>query len=401
MFKRSNILQISIVVSMFLLSCQNSYGNSKWHWADSRLPQEKLTIPGVETEVVAALDTGAHFSVISKDLLDALGVALGDEVKDITVPVDGQVYNLRRSKPFSIYLSEDKIPLTISPFVFDTTSNVGSSRNNLAEFLTTYPLLLGMEDLWKTNFRINYKAKTSEFKAIKGENYLPRDKNLSFLLNVEIGGQTVNCLLDTGAPDIPGIYIPKKHPEFETLKSKFQNFFPQRQILSASGKTLTTHDVQGKVATFEGVGLYLEFEDAPDHEGVGDKCLIVGGVLNEAVIKRFGRNSIYTAGILPDVEYNRLGFSEIYYDANTEYFTLTELFPHGALASSGVKPGDILLSVQGVKMTIDNTPKTRLLMRGAAGQKLIVRVATPALETDTLNDVRDLTITLTDVLANQ
>lgn len=386
---------------MFFLSCQNSYGNSKWHWADSRLPQEKLTIPGVGTEVIAVLDTGAHISVISKDLLDTLGVALGDEVQDISVPVDGQVYNLRRSKPFSIYLSEDKIPLTISPFVFDTTSNVGSSRNNLAEFLTTDPLILGMEDLWKTNFRINYKAKTSEFKAIKDENYLPKVWNISISRDVEIGGQTVNCLLDTGAYDLPGVYIPEKHPQFKILKSKFQNFYPKRQIFSASGKTLSTHDVQGKIATFEGVGLYLEFEDAPDHEGVGDKCLIGGGVLNESVIKRVGRNSIYTAGILPDVEYNRLGFTDIYYDTNTEHFTLTKLFPHGALASSGVKPGDILLSVQGVKMTIDNIPKTRLLMRGAAGQKLIVKVATPALETDTLNDVRDLTVTLTDVLANQ
>jgi len=52
-------------------------------------------------------------------------------------------------------------------------------------------------------------------------------------------------------------------------------------------------------------------------------------------------------------------------------------------------------------MTLDNIPKTRDLMRGEAGEKLIVTIETPSAEPNNSAYIRDLTITLTDVLANQ
>lgn len=397
--KISNILTCVLILT-FLFGHQNSYGNSSWHWADSTIPQDKLVIVDSGIEIIVSLDMGAHVSVISKDLFDTLGGELGDEAEDITVPADGAVYNLRRSKPISIYLSDNKVPLTISPFVFDTSTTSKSTKKDFEKFLKTNPLILGMEDMWKTNFRINYSSRTSEFKVWKDKIPSPKGASISLLLDVEIGEQTVKCLVDTGAPDLPGIYIPKNHPKFETLKSKFKNFYPQRQVFSASDLTLATHDLEGKVYNFEGKGLFVEFEDAPNHDGVGDTCLIGGGILNESVITKFGPDSVHTVGRLPPVEYSRLGFSEIYYDPDSGHFTLTRLFPHGALALAGVKPGDRLLSVQGIEMTLENVQKTKALMRRDAGEKISVRVATP-LESGDSSDIRDLTVTLTNVLANQ
>jgi len=257
MTQRSSIMWLSLIASIFFFGCQENYENAQWRWADSRYPQEKFVIPGLEREITAVLDTGAHVSIANKDLLDTLGVKLTDQVENIIIPADGTTLNLQRSEPFIIYPFDDKIAIEISPFVFDPTMHNASTEKNLSKIMKSHPLVLGMEDIMKTHFQINYKNLTSRFKSFKTGNLPPINKNSSLLLSVEIGGEKVKCLVDTGAPDIPGIYIPKNHPKFDLLKSKFSNFYPSEQLFSASGFSLSTHDTYGKVASFKGTGLFV------------------------------------------------------------------------------------------------------------------------------------------------
>ena len=125
-------------------------------WADPLDPQVSVAFVGQNFSIAALLDTGANFSVIDKKLADEMNVKLSEEKVETYLPAAGRTVDLFIAKPFEITISANAVPLTISPIVIDFSAYEAGELDNIAFVLSQYPLILGMEDLIRTDFFINY-----------------------------------------------------------------------------------------------------------------------------------------------------------------------------------------------------------------------------------------------------
>jgi len=338
-----------------------------------------------------------------------MNVKLSEEKIEIYFPAAGRTVDLFFAKPFEITISKSEVPLTISPVVIDFSAYEDGELGGFAYVLSQYPLILGMEDLIGTDFFINYPDQAVGFQSLKVSSQLPEGRGISFELDVLVGGENINCVVDTGAPDILGIFIQAGHPKFEALKGKFDFFNETDESFSTSGKAKATHDPKAKVGTWSGKGLLIEFEIYDPAKELGNQCWLSGGVLQNVKMRRAGKGTalkseidgFYTEGHLPPVRYNRLGFSHVDYNTETKLFVLKELVPHGGLAKTGIRDGDVLLSINGITAELDNVEKLRDIARGPAGEKVTVVVRRPSEKADEPNPERTYEITMTDVLANR
>ena len=378
-------------------------------WADPLDPQVSVAFVGQNFSIAALLDTGANFSVIDKKLADKMNVKHSEEKVETYFPAAGRTVDLFIAKPFEITISANAVPLTISPIVIDFSAYEAGELDNIAFVLSQYPLILGMEDLIRTDFFINYPDQAVGFQPLKLPSQLPEGRGISFELDVLVGGEIINCVVDTGAPDIPGVFIQTGHPRFKALREKFDFFDEMDEGFSTSGTADATHDPKARVSTLSGKGLLIEFEIHDPAKELGDQCWLGGGVLQNVKMRRAGKGTalkseidgFYTEGHLPPVRYNRLGFSHVDYNTETKLFVLKELVSHGGLAKAGIRDGDVLLSINGITAELDNVEKHRDIARGPAGEKVTVVVRRPSEKADEPNPARTYEITLTDVLANQ
>ena len=376
-------------------------------WADPLDPQVSVAFVGQNFSIAALLDTGANFSVIDKKLADKMNVKHSEEKVETYFPAAGRTVDLFIAKPFEITISESEVPLTISPVVIDFSTD--GELDGFAYVLSQYPLILGMEDLIRTDFFINYPDQAVGFQPLKLPSQLPEGRGISFEIDVLVGGEIINCVVDTGAPDIPGVFIQTGHPRFEALREKFDFFDEMDEGFSTSGTADATHDPKARVSTLSGKGLLIEFEIHDHSKELGDQCWLGGGVLQNVKMRRAGKGAslkskidgFYSEGVLSPVRYNRVGFSHVDYNTETKLFVLKELVPHGGLAKAGIRDGDVLLSINGITAELDNVEKLRDIARGPAGEKVTVVVRRPSEKADEPNPARTYEITLTDVLANQ
>jgi len=343
-------------------------------WADPLDPQVSVAFVGQNFSIAALLDTGANFSVIDKKLADKMNVKHSEEKVETYFPAAGRTVDLFIAKPFEITISANAVPLTISPIVIDFSA---------------------------------YEA--GELEPLKLPSQLPEGRGISFEIDVLVGGEIINCVVDTGAPDIPGVFIQTGHPRFEALREKFDFFDEMDEGFSTSGTADATHDPKARVSTLSGKGLLIEFEIHDHSKELGDQCWLGGGVLQNVKMRRAGKGAslkskidgFYSEGVLSPVRYNRLGFSHVDYNTETKLFVLKELVPHGGLAKAGIRDGDVLLSINGITAELDNVEKLRDIARGPAGEKVTVVVRRPSEKADEPNPEESYEITLTDVLVNQ
>ena len=113
----------------------------------------------------------------------------------------------------------------------------------------------------------------------------------------------LNCTIDTGVPGILGIFIHAGHPEYNNLKSQFENFLIMPQSHSSSKKSFGTHDPDGKIDGIRGQGLLVEFEKTDLTKETGDRCVIGGGILSKLQLQKYGERGVHYNGHLPKVSY--------------------------------------------------------------------------------------------------
>ena len=153
----------------------------------------------------------------------------------------------------------------------------------------------------------------------------------------------------------------------------------------------------------------IEFEVHDPAKEMGDLCWIGGGVLQNVKMRRAGKETslkskidgFYAEGVLPEVSYNRIGFSRIVYLSSDEAFIIKDIFAHGGAALAGIRDGDEFLSINGLLVDLESLEKLSEIFGGPAGEKVTVVVRRPSEKADEPNPERTYEITLTDVLANQ
>ena len=369
-------------------------------WSDPLLPQIKINFLKTERSFGAVIDTGTHVSFIDQGVMQNLKLRT-DESKsqEVYFPAIGKTIKLFRADPIDIQFSRSLAVTTINPLVYPKSASNNKEFDAVSEIITGHGLVLGMEDLRTLDFNINYRKQQAIVTASMERQPNIDGRFVSYDIPTEIAGETIDCTIDTGAPDIPGIFIQAGHPKFATVMGKFQNFLPMAQIFSSSGKSLATHDPEGKVAGLSGEGLLVEFETYNEGEKTSDRCYIGGGILKGLQLGKKGSELLYYDGKLPPINYNRIGFKEIKYDPKQKALILTRLFEHGALTQAGISEGDILLSINGIEAHIENIPVLRNLVRSPSGTKLRVTVSSKG-EAD-LNVRKTVFVVLSDVLINQ
>lgn len=378
-------------------------------WSDPLDPQVSVAFVGQSFSIAALLDTGAHFSVIDKKLADEMNVKRSAEKVEIYIPAAGRTVDLFFAKPFEITISKSEVPLTISPVVIDFSAYEDGELGGFAYVLFQYPLILGMEDLIRTDFFINYPDQAVGFQPLTSPFQNSERRTISFDLDVFVGGELIKCRVDTGAPYIPGVFIQAGHPRFEALREKFDFFLKMPEGFSTSGRADGTHDPKARVSALSGEGLLIEFEVHDPAKEMGDLCWIGGGVLQNVKMRRAGKETslkskidgFYAEGVLPEVSYNRIGFSRIVYLSSDEAFIIKDIFAHGGAALAGIRDGDEFLSINGLPVDLESLEKLSEIFGGPAGEKVTVVVRRPSEKADEPNPERTYEITLTDVLANQ
>jgi len=403
------IFWIATLLGVLVLFLGQEANANNIKWSDPLDPQVSVAFTGQNFTIAALLDTGANFSVIDKKLADEMNVKRSAKKVEIYFPAEGETIDLFRAEPFEVTISAREVPLIISPIIFDTSLLETSEIDNFAHLVSEYPFILGMEDLFKTDFFINYPDQAVGFQPLNLPFQNTKGGVISIEFEVLIGDEIINCVVDTGAPDIPGVFIQAGHPRYEALRGKFDFFYERDEGFSTSGKARATHDPKARVGTLSGEGLLIEFEIHDSAKELGRQCWLGGEVLQNVKMRRAGKGAsfksetdgIYSEGSLPPVRYNRLGFSHVDYNTETKFFVLKELVPHGGLSLVGAKDGDILHSMNGVSAEIDNVEKLRDIARGRAGEKVTVVIRSPSETGDELSPERSYEIMLTDVLANQ
>ena len=398
------IVALSLMLALFLGQTSRA---AEILWADPLDPQVSVSFVGQNFSIAALLDTGANFSVIDKKLADEMNVKRSAEKIETYFPAAGRTVDLFIAKPFEITISESEVPLTISPVVIDFSTD--GELDGFAYVLSQYPLILGMEDLVRTDFFINYPDQAVGFQPLTSPFQNSERRTISFDLDVFVGGELIKCRVDTGAPDIPGVFIQAGHPRFEALREKFDFFLKMPEGFSTSGRADGTHDPKARVSALSGEGLLIEFEVHDPAKEMGDLCWIGGGVLQNVKMRRAGKETslkskidgFYAEGVLPEVSYNRIGFSRIVYLSSDEAFIIKDIFAHGGAALAGIRDGDEFLSINGLLVDLESLEKLSEIFGGPAGEKVTVVVRRPSEKADEPNPARTYEITLTDVLANQ
>ena len=398
------IVALSLMLALFLGQTSRA---AEILWANPLDPQVSVSFVGQNFSIAALLDTGANFSVIDKKLADEMNVKRSAEKIETYFPAAGRTVDLFIAKPFEITISESEVPLTISPVVIDFSTD--GELDGFAYVLSQYPLILGMEDLVRTDFFINYPDQAVGFQPLTSPFQNSERRTISFDLDVFVGGELIKCRVDTGAPDIPGVFIQAGHPRFEALREKFDFFLKMPEGFSTSGRADGTHDPKARVSALSGEGLLIEFEVHDPAKEMGDLCWIGGGVLQNVKMRRAGKETslkskidgFYAEGVLPEVSYNRIGFSRIVYLSSDEAFIIKDIFAHGGAALAGIRDGDEFLSINGLLVDLESLEKLSEIFGGPAGEKVTVVVRRPSEKADEPNPERTYEITLTDVLANQ
>ncbi|HYL77960.1 MAG TPA: aspartyl protease family protein [Bryobacteraceae bacterium] len=329
------------------------------------------------------LDTGDKYAVIDLTAAKSLGLQLGDPV-----PVGGAgtniiMGNLLRNSPFTIPgLKDFSQPLFIAVPLDDLARRMGH------EFAGT----LGFDFISQFVVEIDYVKRTLTLHDRARFRYEGHGDILPITFNAAGHPQVQAQILDAGRPPIDGTFVfDLGSGAAVILNSPFVN----REKFLQSGRPVVPWlggrgfggAIPGSVGRVKGLKLGSSVIDDPvivfsQAQGGPLGSADAQGNIGAAILEKFnilldyGNKRIIlepNANFGEPLEYSRSGLLLVAVDANNKSFRVEAVLDHAPASESGLRPGDLLIGVNGHAAGQFTLSEIRAMFKSATECELTVQ----------------------------